>query len=123
MSIKGLALAATVAVLGVGLGGCVDGGPYYGGYGYSDYYGPYSGGYYGPYYGGVVYGGYYDRYHRHHYYNGHHGHWDHHRGDHDPHTSARYSGNASNLSRGPNVSYRGGSGRRYHHHGGMNDEQ
>lgn len=74
MSIKGLALAAAVAVLGAGLAGCVDDGPYYGGYAYSSYYGPayygpgYYDSYYGPYYGGVVYGGYYGGHRRHHYY-------------------------------------------------------
>ena len=68
MSIKGLALAGAIGLLGLGLAGCVDGGPYYGDYVYSGYYGPYFGpGYYGPYYGGVVYGGYYGGYRRHHY--------------------------------------------------------
>jgi len=60
MSAKRLVLAVAAAILGFSLAGCVDGGPYYGSYTYSDY-GPY----YGPgYYGGAVYGGYYTSYRR-----------------------------------------------------------
>jgi hypothetical protein len=103
MSAKGLALAATVALLGLSLGGCVDGGPYYGAYAYSGYYGPaYYDPYYGPYYGGVIYGGYRDGYYR-----GHHRHhWDHHSGNPDGHHH-RY-GQDSNRS---HVSYREGGNR------------
>ncbi|MGN6768895.1 MAG: hypothetical protein ACTHJQ_03470 [Rhizobiaceae bacterium] len=69
MSARRLLLAAAVAVFGLTLAGCVDGGPYYGAYTYSDYYGPY----YGPgYYDDMVYGGYYSGYDRGYYRRHHH---------------------------------------------------
>lgn len=101
MSMKRLAVAAAVTVLGFGLAGCVDGGPYYGDYVYSGYYGP---NYYDPYYGGVYYGGYYGGgYYRHRY---------RHHGDHHHHHGGPYasqSGRSYHATRyRPNASSYGG---------------
>jgi hypothetical protein len=116
MSAKGLVLAAAVAILGFSLAGCVDGGPYYGAYTYSDYYGPYPG-----YYGGVVYsGGYYSggyyRHHRRHWRHGSGHHWQggsrhNWRGGHHSNRSTSYNRSGSRAT------YQGGShhGRNYKH--------
>jgi hypothetical protein len=132
MSVKGLTLAATVALLGLSLGGCVDGGPYYGDYAYSGYYGPaYYDPYYGPYYGGVIYGGYRDGYYRPRY-------RDHRRHSHDRpgnynrpgnythHSSGpgRSDSRAANVTRDSRPSYRSGrQGGTYQNRHRRNDEQ
>jgi hypothetical protein len=125
MSAKGLALAATVALLGLSLGGCVDGGPYYGAYTYSEYYGPaYYDPYYGPYYGGVIYGGYRDGYHRSH----HHRHRYYHsqNGDHrDPVAHHRVSDRdrASYRERSYSANYNHGDRPGIRRHHGKDEQQ
>jgi hypothetical protein len=127
MSAKGLALAAAVALLGFGLAGCVDGGPYYGAYTYSDYYGPYPGYYGGVVYSGGYYGGYY-RHYRHHRHHRHHRHWRHGSGHHWSHGSRHHwrggghhrRSSASYNRSGSHGSYRGGS---HHGHHSKNNER
>ncbi|MDN5929109.1 MAG: hypothetical protein L0I29_18755 [Hyphomicrobiales bacterium] len=100
MSARRLLLAAAVAVFGLTLAGCVDGGPYYGTYTYSDYDGPY----YGPgYYSGVVYGGYYSS---------HRGHYDrrHHRRQRSHHRNGTYRNHVADHDRGRNWRHGGNHG-------------